>query len=322
MARPKKKAYEPKGTRKARKADPAESAAAHLRRMGIYSEARVPMSLHTSVGVGGPADIMAFPDTSDEAVAAKIFAVRQGLKSFIIGEGTNLLVRDGGLEGLVINMAGVRGRRHLDENTIEAVAGEPLPKLANWAATEGLAGIEFTRGIPGTLGGAIVMNAGAYGAELSQFVTQVTILPPGEEKPEKVEYSHFSPSHRSTTMEAGTLVLRAELVLEHDVEAKIQARMRELLDKRRKRQPLGLPSFGCTFKNPPGEHAGKIIEELKLKGKHRGGAQISEVHGNFIINHENAKTKDFLKLIELVQKKAFEQKGIKLELEVRIVGRN
>lgn len=278
-----------------------------------------PMSRHTTFRVGGPADAVVWP--SGDELAQVIRLCRQQEQPYhIVGNGSNLLVGDGGIRGLVI----LTGRGQ-DEITIEgervvAGAGTLLSKIANAAAEQGLSGMEFAAGIPGTLGGAIVMNAGAYGGEMKDIIECVTVLDSmGNEKELSVE--ELSLGYRKSCIpEHGYIVTRAVLKLAvGDVEA-VRARMAELRAMRTEKQPLEYPSAGSTFKRPEGHFAGKLIMDAGLRGYRVGGAQVAEKHCGFVINAGGATAADICTLMRNVAEEVERQFGVKLEPEVKMLG--
>ena len=242
-----------------------------------------------------------------------------GVKPFLLGRGTNLLVDDRGLDTLVIKTAEhMTAVRQLDEATLEADAGILLNHLAVYAQQHGLSGLEFAHGIPGTLGGAICMNAGAYGGEMRQVVTEVTALLPEGVRRFTAEETAFG-YRRSAFLDTEAVVLGARLRLTPDDPAAIRQRMDDLMARRRQSQPLEYPSAGSTFKRPEGYFAGTLIEQTGLKGLTVGGAQVSTKHAGFVINVGGATSADVEELIRQVQQAVYAAHGVHLEPEVRIV---
>ena len=247
-------------------------------------EREVPLSKHTSFRIGGPARRLAFPANREQLVILMGLAESCGVKPFLLGRGTNLLVDDRGLDTLVIKTAEhMTAVRQLDEVTLEADAGILLNHLAVYAQQHGLSGLEFAHGIPGTLGGAICMNAGAYGGEMRQVVTEVTALLPEGVRRFTAEEAAFG-YRRSAFLDTEAVVLGARLRLTPDDPAAIRRRMDDLMARRRQSQPLEYPSAGSTFKRPEGYFAGTLIEQTGLKGLTVGGAQVSTKHAGFVIN--------------------------------------
>lgn len=280
-----------------------------------------PMSRHTSFRIGGPARRMAFPASGAQLVLLLSFAAECGARPLVIGRGTNLLCPDAGLDRLVVETSGL-ARLELgpEPDTILAEAGVSLARLGEYACQQGLTGLEFAHGIPGSVGGGLCMNAGAYGGEMKQVVSGVSVLFPEE-------------GIRSLTGEEMSFGYRRSLLTDHpeavalhavfrltpgDPEA-IRARMRELMDRRRASQPLELPSAGSTFKRPEGHFAGTLIDQCGLKGLTVGGAQVSEKHAGFVVNRGGASCADVEALIAQIQKQVLDQTGVTLEPEVKII---
>lgn len=279
-----------------------------------------PMSRHTSFHIGGPARRMAFPESREQLVVLMGFAQDCGAKPLVIGNGTNLLAADQGLDRLVIDTSAAMNRMACtEEGRICADAGVSLARLADFACRQGLAGLEFAHGIPGTLGGAVCMNAGAYGGEMSQVLRSVTALfPDGVHTLPSAELE-LGYRHSLFTDHPEAVILGAELTLREGQTDDIRSRMQELMQKRRASQPLEYPSAGSTFKRPAGHFAGTLIDQCGLKGLRVGGAQVSEKHAGFVINRGGATCADVLELMEQVQRRVFETTGVRLEPEVRIV---
>ncbi|MBQ3574832.1 MAG: UDP-N-acetylmuramate dehydrogenase [Clostridia bacterium] len=278
-----------------------------------------PMSKHTTFRVGGPADLMFYPESRDEIIAALEAAKEENVPVHVIGNGSNLLVRDGGIRGLVIVLGDEFARVCVDGDRIYAEAGVRLSRIAMVAQENGLTGLEFAGGIPGTLGGGCMMNAGAYGGQLSDVLVSCQVLLDGELKSYSVDEMEMG--YRTTMpLKKGGVVFSAEFRLKRGDPAAIAERMRDLAQRRRDKQPLNMPSAGSTFKRPEGHFAGALIEGCGLKGYSVGGAQVSEKHAGFVVNTGNATAKDILGLIEYIQKTVFAEKGVTLEPEVRIIG--
>ena len=279
------------------------------------------MSSHTSFRVGGPADAFITP-RSDEQIVECIKVLRnEKEKYFIMGNGTNLLVSDVGYRGCVIQLYKNYGEVSVFGNNITAKAGAPLMRICNEAAKHGLSGLEFACGIPGTLGGAVTMNAGAYGAEMVKVVRIVRVLDLKYMMKSEYAASEMNFSYRhSLVKEEPLIVLEVEMELMKGDEEIIRRRMDDLKEQRAAKQPIDVPSAGSTFKRPDGHYAGKLIEDAGLKGKRLGGAQISDKHAGFIINANNASAKDILKLMIDTQKTVFERFHVKLEPEICFLG--
>ena len=281
-------------------------------------EKDVPLQRHTSFRIGGPARRMAFPDSREQLVILLGLAQECGVKPFILGKGTNLLVADEGLDTLVIKTEQMSAIRQLDDVTLEADAGVSLNRLAVFAQHLGLAGLEFAHGIPGSLGGAVCMNAGAYGGEMKQVVVEVAALFDDGVRYLTGEEAQFAYRH-SLFSDVDAVVLGAKMRLVKDDSAQIRQRMDDLIARRKQTQPLEYPSAGSTFKRPVGNFAGTLIEKTGLKGLSVGGAQVSEKHAGFVINIGGATCADVMELIAQVQKRVYEAHGVQLEPEVKIV---
>lgn len=276
-----------------------------------------PMSRHTTFRVGGPAALMALPADEQELVTAVGIARDEGIEPLWMGQGSNLLVDDGGLEAFVIKMAPRMNRCVLDGTRVTAWAGAPLAQLALAAADHSLTGLEFAHGIPGSLGGAVTMNAGAYGGEMCQVVRRVRALDRhGSIEVLTAEQCGFGYRH-SVFSDGSRLVISAEMELQPGDQQTIRDRMAELMEKRREKQPLEYPSAGSTFKRPEGYFAGALIEQCGLKGYRVGGAQVSEKHAGFVINAGDATCADVMKLMDDVKERVFRETGVELEAEVK-----
>lgn len=278
-----------------------------------------PMSRHITFRVGGPADILVQPK-ADEMPEIIRLCQQEQMPYTIIGNGSNLLVSDRGIRGMVIELSGRISNVRVEGCSVYAEAGAMLSKVAVAAAKAGLTGMEFASGIPGTIGGAVVMNAGAYGGELSHIVKSVTVLDQeGQTKRLTAEEMDYGYRH-SCVMDHSYIVLEAELGLKEGDKEVITAYMQELTDRRAQKQPLEYPSAGSTFKRPQGYFAGKLIMDAGLRGFSVGGAQISEKHCGFVINKGNATASDIVSLMKHVQDEVRKQFGVGLEPEVRKLG--
>ena len=277
-----------------------------------------PMKNHTSFKIGGAADEFCTVSSEDEIIELINYAKAKDMPYFIMGNGSNLLVSDKGIRGLVIQISGKFSDFEISENIIKAESGVLLSSLAKAAQKNGLSGMEFASGIPGTLGGAVYMNAGAYGGEMSSIVKSVTYLKDGEIK--KIEDGFGFGYRKSLFADLGAVILEAELELERGNPEEIKARMEDYKIRRTEKQPLNMPSAGSVFKRPKGYFAGGLIEEAGLKGFKIGGAVVSEKHAGFIVNTGSATAGDVLSLIEHIQKTVKEKFNVELETEVKIVG--
>lgn len=282
-----------------------------------------PMSRHTSFRIGGNADFFLSPRTKEEAVAVLRLLYQTGEPYYILGNGSNLLVSDNGYRGVVVQLYENLNRIEVKGNQIEAEAGALLAVIAREAMRSGLSGMEFASGIPGTLGGAIVMNAGAYGGEMKMIVKEVLLgdLTTGEIIKKTCEEMQFG--YRDSLLKhAPYVVLGATLDLEQGEQEAIALRMEELRIQRVTKQPLEYPSAGSTFKRPEGYFAGKLIDDAGLRGYRVGGAMVSEKHCGFVVNVDHASAKDVLTLMKDVRKIVKEQSGVLLEPEVCMLGEN
>ena len=278
-----------------------------------------PMSKHTTFRVGGPADVMFLPESPEQTVGAIEAARAAGVPVMVIGNGSNLLVRDGGIRGLVIALGEGMAAVARVENVITAWAGASLARVAACAQAAGLSGLEFASGIPGTLGGGCAMNAGAYGGQLSDVLIDAEVYLDGAVR--TLTRDDMQMGYRTTRpLREGGVVLSARFALQPDDPEAIAARMRELNARRRDKQPLNYPSAGSTFKRPEGHYAGALIEAAGLKGRSVRGAQVSEKHAGFIVKPGEATAADIIELIHIVQDEVRAHAGVALEPEVRIIG--
>lgn len=299
----------------------AEALADFLESENIEYRLNEPMRAHTTFKIGGEADIFIIPASP----AALIYAVKKcselEIPYFILGNGSNLLVSDGGIEGAVISLAGINGISAEGEK-ITCGAGAMLSSVCLKALSLSLTGLEFAYGIPGTAGGALYMNAGAYGGQMADIIESAECLTAsGDIKTLKKEDMRLG--YRSSVFKKGGLIIISlTLALKKGDKAEIKAEMDDLLNRRKQKQPLEYPSAGSTFKRPEGYFAGALIEKNGLKGLTVGGAQVSEKHAGFVINRGGATAADVKALIGKIQKKVFENDGAMLEPEVIFTGRN
>ena len=278
-----------------------------------------PMSRHTTFRIGGPADYFVCPDREQIAEVLAV-AKKCGMAITVIGNGSNLLVGDKGIRGLVVEIGSAMNQIMVDKNHITAGAGALLSQVAAKAAAAELGGMEFAAGIPGSVGGAVTMNAGAYGGEMKDILRTVTVLTPeGELKTLDVSEMDLSYRH-SCVPEQQYIVLEAEIELGYKPEEEIRAQMEELRNKRIEKQPLEYPSAGSTFKRPEGYFAGKLIMDSNLAGYTVGGAQVSAKHCGFVINKGGATAADVVKLIGDVQRIVKDKYNVGLEPEVKMIG--
>ena len=278
-----------------------------------------PMSRHTTFRTGGPADYFVMPRTEQAAEVLKLCR-QEGVPCQITGNGSNLLAGDRGVRGVVLAFTKQAAHIQVNGNRVTATAGALLSQTAAEAYRAGLGGMEFAAGIPGSAGGAVVMNAGAYGGEIKDILSRVKVLTK-EGKTLTMECDKLDLSYRHSCIPGRQLiVLETEFELHPAPQEEIKARMDDLSRRRMEKQPLEYPSAGSTFKRPEGNFAGRLIMEAGLSGVTAGGAQVSEKHCGFIINTGNASSADILKLIRLVQQKVQQNSGVKLEMEVKCIG--
>ncbi|MCI8526248.1 MAG: UDP-N-acetylmuramate dehydrogenase [Oscillospiraceae bacterium] len=279
-----------------------------------------PLARHVSFRIGGPAAVMAFPRTEEHLAALLRFARDEGVPAVILGAGTNVLPPDGGLDALVICLlGGLDTLRLLEDGRIEAGAGVTLARCASFACRMGLTGLEFAHGIPGSLGGGLYMNAGAYGGELCQVAAETTVMErDGTLKTFRGAAQGFG-YRRSAFQEMDAVIVRAVLALSPGDREAIRAKMQDLAQRRRASQPLNVPSAGSTFRRPQGGYAAALIDQAGLKGLRVGGAVVSEKHAGFVVNDRGGTCADVLTLIRQVQARVYERSGIRLEPEIRIL---
>jgi UDP-N-acetylmuramate dehydrogenase len=278
-----------------------------------------PMSRHTSWKTGGNAQYF-YIAADIEDLSEFMFSLPSEMDVTWVGLGSNLLVRDGGLSGVVVSVVGVLNELEcIQENELKVGAGVTCAKAARFAAKHGLAGIEFLASIPGSIGGALAMNAGAYGGEIWRYVKQVETI---KRNGERQNYSsdHFEVGYRSVSLAEDEWFVACTLELENSKKELIENNIKEMLSERAEAQPLGQHSCGSVFRNPEGDYAAKLIDSCGMKGKQLGGAIVSEKHANFIINSGNATSLDIENLIKLVQATVLEMHAVKLIPEVRIIG--
>ena len=278
-----------------------------------------PMSRHTSFRIGGPVEAMAFPKNKDELAALLKASALLDVTPAILGAGTNILAPDAGIPGLVICLKDcMSGMEQIDDTHIRVMAGVTMTRAAVFAANLGLSGMEFAHGIPGTVGGGVYMNAGAYGGEICQICQSVEIMDmAGNLEVRTAEEMEFSYRH-SILEEKPAIVISAVFSLTPGDPAEIKAKMKELQGKRSASQPLDLPSAGSAFKRPVGAFAAALIDQAGLKGYRVGGAAISEKHAGFAVNLGGATAEEMKEMLHQVSDKVFENSGIRIEPEVRI----
>lgn len=279
-----------------------------------------PMKYHTTFKIGGPADYLLLPSSVEQVVAVCRLVQKYELPLTILGNGSNVLVLDKGIRGVVVKFAAQMAKLRLSGHKIYAGCGARLKEIAEFAAAHSLTGLEFAVGIPGSVGGAVFMNAGAYDGEISRVVSAVTaVAPDGTVKrysAQEVDFGYRS----SIFQENHQIICEVEFALAQGDAAAIYEKMNDLTKRRESRQPLELPSAGSTFKRPQGYFAGTLIEQTGLKGLQIGGAQVSTKHAGFVVNADEATAADVLELIGEVQRLVWEKHGVRLHPEVRTIG--
>jgi UDP-N-acetylmuramate dehydrogenase len=281
-----------------------------------------PLKRHTTFRIGGPADYLLEVADRQELSRVLALAAREGLPVHVLGRGSNLLVSDSGVRGFVLVLTGEFDRFEVEGTIVRAGGGYDLPKLAAKVAKMGLGGLTFACAIPGTVGAGLVINAGAHGGDMSKTVRSATVIwPDGRE--ERLSPEEIGFGYRSSRLQ-GTPAIVVEVVMELYPEAPevLGEQMKHHLERRRATQPLQLPNAGSIFMNPPGDYAGRLIEQAGLKGLREGDAQVSEKHANFIVNLGNASARDVLILMDRVRAAVQDRFGVRLEPEVKIWGEN
>ena len=280
-----------------------------------------PLSAYTTFRIGGQAELMLFPENTEMLSQVLSCCADLGTEPFLLGNGSNLLIDDNGLSGVTVCTARMTGCRMVSETDIECDAGVPLVKLCKFALEHALTGLEFAYGIPGSVGGAVYMNAGAYGGEMRDVVSACRAI----DKAGNIltfDADRLGFGYRTSVFQAnGCAVASAVFHLQKGDQAQIRAQMDEILNRRKEKQPLNFPSAGSVFKRPEGHFAGTLIEQCGLKGYGIGGAQVSEKHAGFIVNRGGASAKDVMQLIRYVQCMVKAQTGVELEPEIRCISR-
>jgi UDP-N-acetylmuramate dehydrogenase len=288
-------------------------------KFGARVRAAMPLAELTSFRIGGPADLFVNVENESELMHAKAAAYRASVPCFCLGAGTNLLVSDRGMRGLVVRLGDGFGQIKIDGTKVVAGAGAAFGALVEAVVDRGLEGLEFGEGIPGTVGGGLVMNAGAFGGEIAKVVTLVHgVTEAGEAIALTRDDVKFA--YRRTELPNHFIITRVDFELAHGDRERLMTRVAELKAKRASRQPRGVPNAGSIFKNPPGNFAGKLLEGAGLKGTRLGGAAFSDQHANFIVNLGGAQAAEVRALIDMARNKVKEQSGVLLEPEVRLVG--
>ena len=278
-----------------------------------------PLSKYNYFGIGGNAAAYFEVSTTDELAHVARLKKRRSVPVAIIGRGSNLLVSDAGYPGIVIRLSGDFNRLEFDRNRVEVGAGVSLPRLSKIAASHGLSGVEFALGIPGSVGGALIMNAGAWGSSFGDLVERVQVM---TDKGEFVDLSHDDAqfSYRHSGLRSYFCVTGATLTLTHGDAGEVESLMQDLYNQKITSQPFAEENAGCMFKNPSGHSAGKLIDECGLKGHRIGGAEVSKIHGNFILNLNSATAHDVLSLVRHIQDHVKRERGVDLEMEVQLLG--
>jgi len=301
----------------------AEAARAELRELlGERVRFDAPLARHTSLRVGGPADALAAPRDRAELARLLELCARHRLAHLLLGHGFNTLVLDGGVDGVVVQLAKLRRIEARPGPVLFAEAGVSHRQLVNFCVERGLAGLEFGAGIPGTLGGWLAMNAGIPEREIGDAVREIEVMSPTGEKTRRLARGSLEFRYRALRgLAPGSVIVSALLDVAAADAGVVRAEVARLLAKRAASQPLDVPSCGSVFKNPPGDYAGRLIEAAGLKGERVGDAEISPVHANFIANRGRARAADVLALVEMARERVAKEFGIELEPEVRILGR-
>lgn len=291
---------------------------------GLKVKVSEPLARYTSMKIGGPADF--FVEVENEAALSQLlsFLSQHGMPACLLGNGSNVLISDFGVEGVVVHLVGdfKRAEWHDQGNDswVEVGAALAVTQLVREAARRGYGGLEFAEGIPGTVGGALVMNAGAYGSEFEKVVDLVQGMN-GEGTPIQFTREEMKFSYRDSHLPAGTVVTRLRLHLDREESSRVSSKVRELVTKRKSSQPSGYPNSGSMFRNPTGDYAGRLVEAAGLKEKQIGRAQISAKHGNFIVNLGGASAEDIRQLMELARAEVQAKFGVDLIPEVKLLGR-
>ncbi|MBO7217686.1 MAG: UDP-N-acetylmuramate dehydrogenase [Clostridia bacterium] len=291
-----------------------------LTAIDISYKTNEPMSQHTSFKIGGGAEYFVEPSSVDELSKILKTTEENGVPTTVIGNGSNLLVSDLGIEGVVVSTLKMKGIRLLDETHIFAEAGASLTAVCLFAKNNSLGGLEFAYGIPGSVGGALYMNAGAYGGEMSDVVESAQSLSHGEIVERSIEELSLSYRH-SVYTDNNEVIVGVTFKLQKGDARQIEEKMNTLMQKRKTSQPLDYPSGGSTFKRPEGYYAAALIDKCGLKGLSVGGAEVSKKHAGFVINRENATCDDVLTLVEKIKEIVFSKKGVKLQTEIIHLGK-
>ena len=291
-----------------------------LKQSKIKSRRNVPLSHYTTMEVGGITPLMIFPHSSNELIELLEYLKGENIPYFVIGKGSNLIVNDEGVDLIFINTQQLNQITLIDEDTIQVESGASLKDLSEFAYINGLTGLEFACGIPGTVGGAVFMNAGAYDGEIKDVLKESLVF--DQEKKVLNNAEHQFSYRKSIFTTAGATVISSTFILPKNDKSIIKQKIDDLTEQRTEKQPLEFPSAGSTFKRPQGHFTGKLITDAGLKGFRIGGAGVSDKHAGFIVNVDNAKAQDILDLITHIQKTVKEQFNVLLEPEVKFLEKN
>ena len=288
---------------------------------GVCIEENVPMAQYTSFRAGGKARMMVIPADAEQLSAVLGVLSGSGVQYMVLGNGTNILVKDSGYDGVIVKIGSGFDYVRQEGCRLVCGSGTRMSVAAKAALEGGLSGFEFASGIPGFTGGAVFMNAGAYGGEMKDILRRAKIVSKDGSREFYMTADELEMGYRHTKLhDTGDIVTEVEFVLEEGNRTQIKAKMSELMEKRNSKQPVNFPSAGSFFKRPEGYFAGKLIQDAGLKGLSVGGAQVSELHSGFIINKGGATATDILQLMEMIQARVFDEFGVRLETEVRIIG--
>lgn len=288
---------------------------------GVCIEENVPMAQYTSFRAGGKARMMVIPADAEQLSAVLGVLSGSGVQYMVLGNGTNILVKDSGYDGVIVKIGSGFDYVRQEGCRLVCGSGTRMSVAAKAALEDGLSGFEFASGIPGFTGGAVFMNAGAYGGEMKDILRRAKIVSKDGSREFYMTADELEMGYRHTKLhDTGDIVTEVEFVLEEGNRTQIKAKMSELMEKRNSKQPVNFPSAGSFFKRPEGYFAGKLIQDAGLKGLSVGGAQVSELHSGFIINRGGATATDILQLMEMIQARVFDEFGVRLETEVRIIG--
>lgn len=288
--------------------------------IGCEVDQKFPMNRYTSLRVGGAADVVVTPNSMDEFLRLLNLLSKTDIPWVVLGAGSNTVVYDGGVDGVVVCTRKLKDIRMTEQGKVLAETGAVLGTILNKTIRAGLSGFEFAAGIPGTVGGGIFMNAGANGGEIKDVVETVWVWHEGREI--SLKRSEIKFEYRKSHLPQGCVITRAEFGLKPGDSLEIERNVKEYMERRSRTQPIKMSNTGSIFKNPPGIAAGKLLDELGFKGFTIGGARFSEIHANFIVNAGGASASDVLELIETAKREALAKRGIHLETEVRIIGKD